>query len=870
MAPEQADGRGKQLTTAADVYGLGAVLYELLAGRPPFQAATVFDTLAKVLHDEPVPPSRLAAGVPYDLETICLKCLRKDPARRYAGADDLAADLERFLRGEPIVARPVGMVERAVKWVRRRPAAAALTAVSGLAAVAMVGLVVGQWYNGQLTQTNAQLLTAKTELEDANGKLAEASERLKSSLEAVRAEKAKARRFFYASQMALVERAREKGDAGRVVQLLRSVIPEEPEEEDPRGWEWHHLWREYCGEQSRLRGHRGAVTTVTFSPDDRLLASGSADKTVKLWDAATGKEVRSLEGHTGRVTALAFAPDGKRLATASADQTVRMWDTATGEQLLCLEGHQGVVTSVAFSPDGRSIASGSEDKSVRLWVVETGRASFEFKGHRDPVRGVGFSPDGKQVVSTDRAPAEPGRCTVLIWDAVTGGIARRFTGCMGAVFSPDGKKLAAAEHARSSPHVLLIDLTHEFADDFGGHKHTITQVAFSPDGQRLLSCGADRTIRVWDAARRESVCVFQDEAAVLSAAFSPDGLRIASGSEDHSVRLWAMPGQASRALDRLEGRINSVDFSPDGRRLVGGSSPAHVIWNAINGKTVRKLSPGSSNLRPTWSPSGKHIALGRAFEVWDPDTGQVTRPALEEGHLEGGGVALGIGAAFSRDGRLLAGEANQQHTVGVWNMTTGQRLCSLNSGLGLFLFPSCMSFSPDGRRLAVGYMNDSSVGAVQVWDLANGTVTLTLDGFQLGVLSVAFSPDGKCIAAGLGDHTDDEDPGMAEVRIWDAITGQLVHSLRGQGSCIWWVAFSPDGRRLASASGILGKRKPGEMKLWDTQTGQEVCSLRGHDEAIYGVSFSPDGRRLATAGGDGKVILWDGTPLASMPEPARE
>jgi WD40 repeat protein/predicted Ser/Thr protein kinase len=873
MAPEQARGHSKRLTTVADVYGLGAVLYELLSGQPPFKGETALDTLQQVLTREPVPPSGLRPGVPRDLEVISLKCLRKEPEGRYESALALADDLERFLAGEAIQARAVGRAERVARWVRRHPAAAGLVVVSALAALALVGVGVSQWYTTQLEASKNALEESNAKLEESNARLEATSEELKLTLAAVRAEKWKKRQYYYATQMMLVERARQEKQNARVVQLLRSVIPEGPDEEDPRNFEWFHLWRQYNGEKSRLRGHKGAVTAVAFSPDDRLIASGSADHTVKLWDAGTGKEVRSLDRHKAGVTALAFSPDRKRLATASSDRTVRIWDSVTGQELHCFNEHDGAVNCVAFSPDGRHVASGSDDMTVRLWAAETGEVERKFTGHRHPVKAVAFSLDAIKMASVGQGP----KGELLVWNTSTGDIAleNRGTSWTSVAFCPDGQHLATGEagavgtedgkRAFLKPAIRIWDLGTKTVKSLKGHQDAITQVAFSPDGTQVVSSGADQTVRLWDVADGKEVATFHEEMAALGAAFSPDGRRFVSGSADHTVKVWALPGNALRTLNRGKGRINNVEFSPDGSRIAGAFFGRDVvIWDAISGKeSLRLEGMGMTDGRVAWSPEGKYLASGLA--VWDSAASAMKQ--MDASPARSGQHYAGAGTAFSRDGKFFATVASFQ-AVNVWDVATGRRLHELRTATD---FCVCVAFSADGRQLVVGSVRETPQDpeTLQIWDLTTGQVSLTPGGYLYGVLSVAFSPDGKWLAAAVGDYLGRYQVG-GEVRIWDATNGQQVYNLRGHSACVWSVAFSPDGKRLASASGYRTKKEPGEVKIWDMQTGQELCTLWGHTGAVYGVSFSPDGRRLATAGEDGTVKIWDGTPLASAPEPERD
>ena len=358
MAPEQAGGKSKEIGPHTDVYALGAILYEMLTGRPPFRAATSLDTILQVVSDEPVPPRQLQPKTPRDLETICLKCLQKEPHKRYVSAQALAKDLRRFQNGESVQARPVGRVKRGYRWCRWNPLGAALLAALLLGTALATGLAV--WALGERSR-------AALEKEEKDRQLTRAEWTL------------------YGSQLALAEAAWNDNQADLAWDYLNRT------RQDYRGWEYRYLSTQFLKDQRVLKGHTAGVFAETFSPDGKHLVSAANDGTMRLWEANTGQEVRALKGHTKQVSAhggyyannssdrgwvlftidVAFSPDGKRLA-AGLSRTVHVWSADTGQEVRVLQGHTGRVTAVAFSPDGKRIASASEDKTVRLWDAETG------------------------------------------------------------------------------------------------------------------------------------------------------------------------------------------------------------------------------------------------------------------------------------------------------------------------------------------------------------------------------------------------------------------------------------------------------------------------------------------------------------------
>jgi WD40 repeat protein/tRNA A-37 threonylcarbamoyl transferase component Bud32 len=915
MAPEQAAARDSRLTPAADVYSLGAILYELLTGRPPFRGETIMQTLWQVLDREPMQPRRLNPAVPRDLETICLYCLDKRPSQRFSSAAALADELERWVEGQPLRdARRVRWPERSWLWCRRKPVLASLSAAAVLLLALVAVLVPISIHRAGLAAE------AKRDQDKAEREAIEQAKRAREAQEAKR-------RREYLNDMGAAGQAVRGSDFTEVRRLLQKWRPAATEGVDYRAWEWHFLDAR-CREVPLLvRGHPGQVQAVAWSPRGDRLASADGGGNVKIWDALDGKELLQLPtlALAGGALALAWSADGNSLAGAGqaplGKAVVQIWDAASGTPSQPLEtlgavnrplalparpGEQDPprhifigswAMSLLWSPKGRKLALADADGKVQIWDVGTGQHVPIPNAHKGGVHSAAWSADGSLLASVG------GDGVVRTWDPVTGkavftvpfrkaddfmapaAMARSYAltwiqgegGKRLSVVCNDGEirvwDAATAKEVEDPPfHLIPLDLDAAGAGRLGSRGE---RFVWSPDGKRLASIQVGGVVKLWDplsGKEEESVTVpaakgLGPEVAMCAPAWDPTSRRLLLGGSDGLLQVYPAGGGRQAVRSPVSGALAWMSDSRSVLRIAFDDRPRIQVCDAITGRWVRSLGdeslPHVLAASPDWVASATWDGLLQLWPLAEDKPAVTLEKPTPTGQRPNGSVLL----AWTLDGKRLAYSLPGQRAIYLWDPASRKTVLT-HEAHGQPL--RSLAWSRDGQRLASA--GDDGTG--KVWDVVTGRALASFDFVTLepkgsmprpgSPRMLAWSHDVRQLAV----YGDDE-----VVKIRDVQADEWVATLHGHPSTqalhdvVCTVAWSPDGKRLASAS------PDGTFLLWDTATWTEVLTLSRAPTGPFGqgilqpgsggtLAWSPDGNQLAFFGG-GSVTIWDATPEAA-------
>jgi WD40 repeat protein/predicted Ser/Thr protein kinase len=879
MSPEQVSADPLELDTRSDVYALGVILYELLAGRMPYTISKkLHETMEAIREHDAARLSSVNKNYRGDIETIVAKALEKDKTRRYGSAAELSADIGRYLKDEPIIARPPSATYQMQKFARRHTG---LVVGMVLAVVVLIAgavfstyqarvarferdraIVAGQQARSaeaQATKAQQDALTAEGQARKDRDTAVNAQQRADEEAETARMQR---RLTIWQS----LSRESVRDAVGRVDDDRTALLANQALRFHTPGQAQYlvELALQQAARPDPLihipsPNHAGAVFAVAFSADGTRLASGSADRTVQVWDLRTPSAVPLLlSGHEGNVYAIAFSADGTRVASASADKFVRVWDLRNPKAApLRIQGPQAALVSMVFSPDGVQLAAAGVDKDVRLWNLRnTDAQPAVFSGHEGGVNAVAFSPDGALIASASDDK------TARLWNArdpkaAPAVIQGHDAAVLSVAFSADGSRLATgsadgitrAWNVRTPASPPLV---------FRGHENPVLAVAFSADGLRLASAAKDQSVRVWDARTsgppQRVIGETPGASAVLlqninSLAFSPDLSRLASAGEDRVVRVLDLrnattqpvvfPGPSGPARFGSD-NVHSLSYSIDSVRLASASRDNTVrVWDLRNLAALPVALQGQQGAVAAlvFSRDGNRMTsagVDRSVREWD-----LRNPAKPPTLLLAaqGDVRSGM-VAISQDGLRLASAA-RDNVLRFWpdfRVPNAQPVL-LKGQQGAV---ATLTFSSDATRLAAA----GSDNQVRLWDLRKPEApAVVLQGQDGAVLSIAFSRDGMQLATGGGDKT---------VRVWNLRDlNAKPATFQGSESVIKSVAFSPDGLRLA-AGGV-----DRTVRLWEFRTPEAPpVRFEGHESEILSVVFAPDGSRLTAGGFDGSVRSW--------------
>ncbi len=899
MAPEQASGQSHEAGPSADIYALGAILYECLAGKPPFKGNTVIETLELVQKQDPVAPSKANPRIPVDLETIALKCLRKEPENRYASAGELADDLRRYRRGEPVVARPVGQLERAWFWCRRNPAIASLTA--GIAISLVIGALVAlslaifAFDRASLAESHAKEASKAREEADRDRKKA-----LESAADATRlrdiarTQLAEANHRIYIGDM---RAAMGFASQGKTLRLLQFLLLHRTnfEELDSRGWEWYYLFGFAGSTEQVFTGHREGTDLLEWNPRGGLLASASSEAAggqpqppvpLKVWNRETNREQAALHGAFPGVSAVAWSKDGTLLASATANGQIQLWNLRQNEPLKQWKAHAGPVTGLSISPDGKRLATTGNDK-VAIWSLPEGRelsqqntalrladASWNAEGsalvygRADGSIVIGRGSDAAPVQHlTPKKWADPShKAPRFSWNLQSDRIVWECEpGTVQETALSDGR-IGKELWRGSAPGIPMLPFTQMAASADGntilagnGVKIFVWSKASGPhpiwemEGSQFAldaTCGLvavlkNEETRIWiyDLARKEAIRLLAGhENTIHALAWEPGKRRLASASKDRTVRVWDLSPEKIGAQPFKSARIPDNPLARNEMRaavtgLAVSPEPKSLAPMPVQPPVLgQRLGVGIRT--GCCKPDGSRMALGfslDAIHFWDPWTDKIG-PILETGALWPKSKL--VDCEWSPSGALLSIvlQSGAGKEKKIILWDIAKAKIQKEIELGEGDFRS-HHWSPQSDRLAIGFRD-----GLEIRDASTGKPLHTQKWPHQNLY--AWSADGEFLAIAVSDGT----------RVYSVKDGS-IRTFLPELNEVTSLAFSPDGKTLAAAS--WRKERVGEIWFCALAEGAILKGKgEGHVRKIEAMGWSPDGKRLISIA-SGETKLWE-------------